>query len=155
MSLHVFTEPHHFTACSHPIVHFTSCSLESSYVKFVIDMRENTPSWRQRFRISRGSVHILQNGTKKCIECLDASHQYTLQSKQIQSLNVFGLHRRKMINEKICFARLWETPPGSSAHSVSKVSKWIQKMWLEDLKEYKLPCCSITLNLCSPDHRLF
>ena len=121
MSLHVFTEPHHFTACSHPIVHFTSCSLESSYVKFV--MQKNTPSWRQRFRISRGSVDILQNGTKKCIECLDASHQYTLQSKQIQSLNVFGLHRRKMINEEICFARLWETPPGSSANSVWKVPK--------------------------------
>ena len=54
-----------FTAYSHPRSFFTSCELVSSYVKFVIDMRENTLQVEDKgFRISRGSVHILRNGTK-------------------------------------------------------------------------------------------
>ena len=103
-----------------------SGELVSSYVKFVTAMGENTPSWRHRVRLSWGSV-ILRNGTKKCTECLDVSHQYRLQSKQIQSLCqmysrfISPGERLQTMCKEICFAEVVRNANGSSAHSVWKV----------------------------------
>ena len=98
---------------------FASCELVSSYVKFVIAMGENTPSWRGRIRICWGSVHILRNGANKCTECLDASHQYRLQSKQIQSVYAKCIRapspRKKDYKHcvrRFAWPRLWETRMG-------------------------------------------
>ena len=50
-------------------------------------MRENTLQAEDKGFESAEAVYTLRNGTEKCTECLDASHQYQrLQSKQIQSL---------------------------------------------------------------------
>ena len=113
--------------------------------------REHTASWRQRVWISRGSVQILRNGTKKCTECLDASHQYQrLQSKQIQSLcqmysnsispgerlrEICQKHgERKYTLQGDLLRQGCEKPHRSSAHSVWKVSTNVTPSYLNDLK---------------------
>lgn len=113
-------------------------------------MWENTPSWRQRFRISRGSVHILPNGTKTvyrmpCVTPIQVVEQ--ADSKPMS--NVFELHLpgrkiagdlskawRKKINTVRRFAspRLWETLQVFSAFCLEKVSTNVTPSYLNDLK---------------------
>ena len=105
-----------------------SGELVSSYVKFVTAMGENTPSWRHRVRLSWGSVQVGTNIAKRC-QKMDrmSSHQYRLQSKQIQSLCqmysrfISPGERLQTMCKEIGFAKVVRNAYGSSAHSVWKV----------------------------------